>query len=255
MLDRIAEFFIFGFAPLVVGMLAAPELSVAAEKVLKGEVTYRERVALPPDAVLSVQLADVSLADAPAAIIGERKVAPAGQVPISFEIRFDPSVIRPKMTYTLQARITADNKLLFVSDERHEVDPLADAPQKMMLKMVAQGEEPAPPSIFGQSWVVDYIDGVGAISDPRATFRVSEAGKAGGKGPCNSYFATATVDGQAISISDIGSTRMACAPEIMAEEKALFDALAQAASFRAEDGKLVIAGKDGGDILRFTAGS
>ena len=73
MLDRIAEFFIFGLVPLVVGILAVPELSVAAEKTVKGEVMYRERIALPPNAVLSVQLADVSLADAPAAIVGERK--------------------------------------------------------------------------------------------------------------------------------------------------------------------------------------
>ena len=73
MLDRIAEFFIFGFVPLVVGMLAVPEMSNAAERTLKGEVMYRERIALPPNAVLSVQLADVSLADAPATMIGEQQ--------------------------------------------------------------------------------------------------------------------------------------------------------------------------------------
>ncbi|TGV30146.1 hypothetical protein EN811_29165, partial [bacterium M00.F.Ca.ET.168.01.1.1] len=105
--------------PLVVGVLAVPELPDAAEKTLQGEATYRERIALPPNAVLSVQLADVSLADAPAAIIGERKVAPAGQVPIRFEIGFDPQVIRPNMTYALQARITIDDKLLFTTDTRH----------------------------------------------------------------------------------------------------------------------------------------
>ncbi|TJV13793.1 MAG: hypothetical protein E5Y16_33855, partial [Mesorhizobium sp.] len=136
MLGRIAEFFIFSVVPLVVGILVVPELSVAAEKTLKGEVMYRERIALPPNAVLSVQLADVSLADATAAVIGERKVAPAGQVPIKFEISFDPQVIRPHMTYALQARITVDGRLLFISDMRHQVDPLSDAPQTIMLKMV-----------------------------------------------------------------------------------------------------------------------
>ncbi|TIS77963.1 MAG: hypothetical protein E5W94_11675, partial [Mesorhizobium sp.] len=135
MLGRIAEFFIFGVMPLVVGILV-PELSVAAEKTLKGEVTYRERIALPPNAVLFVQLANVSQADAPAAVIGERKMAPAGQVPIKFEISFDPQVIRPDMTYVLQARITVDDRLLFISDMRHHVDPLSDAPQTIMLKMV-----------------------------------------------------------------------------------------------------------------------
>lgn len=255
MLDRLAEFFVFGFVPLVVGILAVPELSVAAEKAVRGEVIYRERIALPPSAVLSVQLADVSLADAPARIIGEQTVKPAGQVPISFEIKFDPSAIRPHMTYALQARITVDGKLMFISDVRHQLDPLTDAPQTIMLKMVASGTEPAAASVFGQLWVVDYVDGIGAITAPQATFRVSEAGKAGGSGPCNTYFATAKVDGQAIAISEIGSTYKACAPEVMAEEKALFDALAKAASYNVDAGKLTIIDKDGREILRFSAAS
>jgi len=41
----------------------------------------------------------------------------------------------------------------------------------------------------------------------------------------------------------------------MAEEKALFDALAKAASYRIGAGKLTIADKDGRDILRFNAAS
>ncbi|MER8827161.1 YbaY family lipoprotein [Mesorhizobium sp. M0938] len=253
MLGRIAEFFIFGFVPLVVGMLAVPELSVAAEKVLKGEVLYRERIALPPNAVLSVQLADVSLADAPAAILGERKVAPAGQVPIKFEISFDPQVIRPNMTYALQARITVDDRLLFISDMRHQVDPLSDAPQTVMLKMVTSSEKPAATPVFGQSWLVEYIDGIGVIAEPQATFRISEDGKAGGSGPCNVYFATAKVEGSRIAVSGIGSTFKACAPDVMAEEKALFEALAKAVSYRVDAGKLTIVDKDGRDILRFNA--
>ena len=64
MLDRVAEFFIFGFAPLLAVMLAAPDVSQAAEQIVKGEVVYRERIALPPNALVTVQLADVSLADA-----------------------------------------------------------------------------------------------------------------------------------------------------------------------------------------------
>jgi putative lipoprotein len=173
-------------------------------------------------------------------------------VPISFEIKFDSSVIRPQMTYALQARITVDNKLMFISDISHQVDPLTDAPQTVLLKMVASAE-PAP--VFGQSWVVEYVDGIGVIAEPQATLRISEAGKAGGSGPCNVYFATARVEGQSIAISDIGSTFKACAPQIMAEEKAMFDALAKAAFFRIDAGKLIIADKDNRDILRFSAAS
>ena len=135
MLDRIAEFFIFGLVPLVVGVLAVPELSDAAERTFTGEVTYRERIALPPDAMLSVELADVSLADAPATLIGQRKIVPAGQVPIRFEIGFDPKAIRPGRTYALQARITVDGRILFITDTRHQLDPLAGKPQAVLVRM------------------------------------------------------------------------------------------------------------------------
>ena len=138
MLDRIAEFFIFGFAPLVIGVLTGPEMSFAADKSIKGEIIYRERMALPPNAEVTVQLADVSLADAPATIIGVQTLKPAGQVPIKFEIKFDPSVIRPKTDYALQARITVDNQLMFINDERLTVDPLSDAPQTIVLKRTGQ---------------------------------------------------------------------------------------------------------------------
>ncbi|TIQ34428.1 MAG: META domain-containing protein [Mesorhizobium sp.] len=255
MLDRIAEFFIFGLVPLVVGVLAVPELSGAAEKKLTGEVTYRERIALPPDAVLSVELADVSLADAPATIIGQRQIVPAGQVPIKFEISFDPKAIKPGRTYALQARITVDDRLMFVTDTRHQVDPLDGKPQTLVLKMAAPAAGPDAAALYDQSWLVEYIDGIGAIAEPQATFRISEAGKADGKGPCNNYFATATVEGRRIAIGDVGSTRMACAPDVMAEERALFDALGKAASYHVEAGKLTIADKDGRDILRFSAAS
>lgn len=136
MLDRIAEFFIFGLVPLVVGVLAVPELSDAAERTLTGEVTYRERIALPPDAMLSVELADVSLADAPATLIGQRKIVPAGQVPIRFEIGFDPKAIRPGRTYALQARITVDGRILFITDTRHQVEPLDGKPMTIVMKRV-----------------------------------------------------------------------------------------------------------------------
>jgi len=137
MLDGIAEFFIFGLVPLVVGVLAVPEVTKAGEKTIAGEVTYRERIALPPDAVLMVELADVSLADAPATIIAKRRIAPAGQVPVRFEIGFDPRAIQKGRTYALQARITVGERLMFVTDASHQVDPLVGKPESVMMKMAA----------------------------------------------------------------------------------------------------------------------
>ena len=251
MLDRIAEFLIFGFTPLVIGLLVVPGVPRAAEHVLGGEVLYRERIALPPDAVLSVQLADVSLADAPAAIVGEQRVDPAGQVPIKFEIRFDPSVLQPNMNYALQARITVDDKLWFIIDTRHEVDPLTEEPQTVMVRKVdGQAQTGDVPAIYGKDWKVEFVDGVESLPERRATFRVEEDGRIGGKGFCNGYFASAKIEGDAIGIGQAGATQMACAPELMAADAALFDAFARTAGWRIDGESLVISDKDGRDVLR-----
>lgn len=255
MFDKFAEFLVFGFVPLIFGALVLPTYSYANDGVLKGEVIYRERIALPPNALLSVELADVSLADAPAAVIGSQTVDPAGQVPIGFEIRFDPSVIRPGMTYALQARITVDDQLLFLNDERHQVDPLADAPQTVLVKRVAQGNGLQSDAIYGMEWIAGFIDGVAKLPEKHVTFRVEQTGRIGGKGPCNSYFASARIDGSKIAIEQAGSTQMACAPAVMQAERALFDAFGKAASYKVENGQLSIADKDGREILRFSAGA
>jgi putative lipoprotein len=88
-----------------------------------GTVSYRERMALLPDAVIRVQLADVSRADAPAILIGEDIIKTDGnQVPFRFEIPYDAAAIKPQNTYAVSARIEgADGRLRFVTDQRYAV--------------------------------------------------------------------------------------------------------------------------------------
>lgn len=87
-----------------------------------GSVTYRERIALPPSAVVTVKLVDVSLADAPAVLIAEQVIATAGrQVPFEFALAYDASRIQPAHTYAVQVRIEDGGKLLFISDTVNRV--------------------------------------------------------------------------------------------------------------------------------------
>ncbi len=86
-----------------------------------GTLDYRERAALPPDAVASVRLEDVSLADAPSVLIAERVIANPGQVPIRFEIGYDPALIDERRDYAVQAAITRGGELLFVNDTVYSV--------------------------------------------------------------------------------------------------------------------------------------
>jgi putative lipoprotein len=83
-----------------------------------GQVTYRQRIALPPDAVIKIQIQDVSLADAPAEVVGEQVIQPSGkQVPIPYEVKYNPDVIQENHSYSMSVRIEGqDGKLLFISD-------------------------------------------------------------------------------------------------------------------------------------------
>lgn len=89
---------------------------------VSGTVTYLERRAMPPEAVVTVRLQDVSRADVPAILMGEQRITMAGrQVPIPYEISYDPATIDPRMTYTVSARIEIGDRLLMISDTAYRV--------------------------------------------------------------------------------------------------------------------------------------
>lgn len=98
----------------------APGLA-QAQAILPGTASYLERMALPPNAVLDVSLEDVSLADAPAVVIGTAHIAPAGNPPIRFGIGYDPEKIVTNHRYAVRATIKQGDKLLFTTDTLHPV--------------------------------------------------------------------------------------------------------------------------------------
>lgn len=71
-----------------------------------GSVMYRERIALTPDAVLSVEVAELTPEGKPGDIISQQVVKGPGQVPIPFSLAINPQRIRAEATYVVTARIT-----------------------------------------------------------------------------------------------------------------------------------------------------
>lgn len=90
----------------------------SSKQSVTGQVTYRQRIALPPEAVITVRIQDVSLADAPAQIIGEQVIRAEGkQVPIPYEVKYNPGEIKENHTYSMSARVeNRAGELLFISD-------------------------------------------------------------------------------------------------------------------------------------------
>lgn len=110
----------------------------AEAPIVTGTINYLERVALPPTAVVKIQLVDVSRADATAVTLGEQIFITGGkQVPFYFKISYDPEKIRANHTYAVQVRIEEDGRLRFINDQRYAVITF-DAPLHvdMILRMV-----------------------------------------------------------------------------------------------------------------------
>lgn len=90
---------------------------------VSGTVTYLPRIALPPNAVVEVQLVDVSRADAPAITLASQSTITGGrQVPIPFELVYNPDQVDPRMSYAVQARITVDGQLQFINTRHFAVN-------------------------------------------------------------------------------------------------------------------------------------
>jgi uncharacterized lipoprotein YbaY/uncharacterized lipoprotein NlpE involved in copper resistance len=88
---------------------------------VQGTATYRERMALPPDAVFEATLEDVSKADAPAEVIGQTRLGRPGNPPFRFEITYDPTRIMANRRYVVRARILVHGKPFFISDQSYPV--------------------------------------------------------------------------------------------------------------------------------------
>lgn len=111
-----------GMIALAGAALVLPAASATAQNtILMGTVNYRERMALPANATVLVQLVDVSKADAPAEVIAEDRVTGTTASPVSYRLQFDQSRIKLGRSYALQARISDGDRLLFINTTRHAV--------------------------------------------------------------------------------------------------------------------------------------
>lgn len=69
---------------------------------------------------------------------------------------------------------------------------------------------------------------------------VVEGGEAGGVSACNNYFATLTLDGDAVTFTGIGGTEMACMPEEVMESEAAYLRALGLVTAAARDGELLV---------------
>ena len=121
-LKQIVKTSILAFA--MAWVLAGCDRSIPAENQgrVMGEVSYYERIALPDDAILIVQLEDVSETDAPMPVLTEQRIPLNGQqVPVAFELVYDRRKLQEERRYAVAARIEDSSGLRFITTELYGV--------------------------------------------------------------------------------------------------------------------------------------
>ena len=113
---------------------------------VSGTIWIKQKVALPPDAVLTVTLSDASLADAPSKVVAQRAVRTEGkQAPFSFVLPYNPSDVQPNARILLSAAVTINGKLVFIADTVQEAINNGGTKVDLNLVPVQQTEVPVAP--------------------------------------------------------------------------------------------------------------
>jgi heat shock protein HslJ len=108
------------------------------------------------------------------------------------------------------------------------------------------------PSLDGTSWDLVSIDGAAAVAGGSKANLAFAGSQISGSSGCNGFFGSYTVGEATLSFSQVGSTMMACSPELNDQEFAFFAALEAAESYTIEGDTLTIS-FGGGKPMVFSA--
>ncbi len=225
--------------------------STESEAGVTGTVSYRERIALPPDAVVDLRLEDVSRQDAPATVIAEQTLDPAPAVPISFALAYDPKAIDERHRYVVRATIRRGEHLLFVTDTAYPVLTQGHpAHADLVLVRSGGGEAPvADAELLGTRWMLRTLGGDEVPPGPKPAFLQMQekdgVASVFGNGGCNSFRGPYTLEGSSLAFGRLVTTMMACPPPGMEQETRFLRALDAVASYEIRGTWLVLSGPDG----------
>lgn len=248
---------------LVLSLLLVTSPALAARATLSGQVTYRERIALPDTATLEIQLIDQTLPGLPPRLDVKAPIG-VGQVPLSFNLGFEDSLILPNHTYALVATIAVPEGIMFRNADPYVLDPLAPSQPVLIVtnRFATQADqtsastEPtgpaAPPAILDVTWSATSIRGAPVLARSHPTLSIGSDMRAGGSTGCNSWFAQVELRGDAFHLGQIGATLIACPDPVTQQEKAFTEALSQSARWQVSGDTLTLFGVDGTALLVFS---
>jgi len=80
----------------------------AGIRTVTGTVMFRERIALPPGAVVTVRFNDVTRVEAPALVLAATAIPVEGQVPVPFSLSIDAADVAENALIGVWARLRSE---------------------------------------------------------------------------------------------------------------------------------------------------
>jgi uncharacterized lipoprotein YbaY len=157
----------------VTGLLVLSACGGPAEDaaVIRGTVTSREPVTLPPAAVLELRLERSAEGSEPPELLAVQRQNNPGRLPLQFTLEYEPTAVNPQRNYGISARVVlADDVLLATS--RPVPVLTGDASESVSIELAPVGVEDA--AADARAVITGRLD----LGDTSATFRATIAGDA-----------------------------------------------------------------------------
>ncbi|WP_028866193.1 META domain-containing protein [Psychromonas aquimarina] len=242
-----------------------PEIQAAAVSSepasVSAEIWYRERMLLPENAQLTLTLADVALADAPAKIIASKTMTLTNTPPWIVDLNYDPAALTEQGRYVLQARIEANGVLMFINTTSTPV--FAEQDNKAVNIMLSKVATDRKAALFNTDvnfentyWKLIELNGTPVVTKENAreinmTFN-SEEQTAHGFSGCNGFSGGYQLNGNQITFSPFMSTMMAC-PDMDETEIPFLKTLAGTELYQINGETLSLVDAQSRVIMRFKA--
>jgi putative lipoprotein len=131
-------------------LLALPGLAGAqASAAVTGTLTYRDRVALPTNAMATVQIARVYTDRSPEIIAEQTFTTNGAQPPFTYSIAYDPARIDQNASYTVQSTIKVGDQVRYSTNTIVPVITRGNPTQNVAMTLVATGNLP---NTSGGAW-------------------------------------------------------------------------------------------------------
>ncbi|WP_311794325.1 META domain-containing protein [Ferirhizobium litorale] len=238
---------------ILLGLFPAPVH--AQEASISGSVFYRERMALPNNAVLTVNLMETGMHDAPP--IATTRVEPTGQVPIAFTLKVPETQLSEGRMLGLVAQISVQGTVWFANPDPTPIDrSKPGAPISILMHRVAEQPDPsaaAPDGVKAIQWRLVKLGGKDAAPDVDTNLTFHEDGTVSGSGGCNRIGGGAKFTGQKVKFGKFFGTMMACDEAKTRQESAFLEILPSVEAYALDGDTLILLDAGGAAVAQFKA--